>query len=119
MKARRARWSVACTAAVGVALAYAQPAPPSAPRGELLYTTHCVGCHTTQVHWRARRLATDWSTLLSQVRRWQGNTGLGWSEQDIVDVTRYLNGQYYHFAPPARQAGLQPDATLMTSAGER
>ena len=24
-------------------------------RGELLYTTHCIACHSTQVHWRDKR----------------------------------------------------------------
>src|ERR1700757_114536 len=39
--------------------------------GALLYETHCIACHTTQVHWRDQRLATDWTTLSAQVRRWQ------------------------------------------------
>jgi mono/diheme cytochrome c family protein len=69
-------------------------------RGELLYTTHCIACHTSQVHWRDRKLVTDWDTLKAQVRRWQGAAMLGWSEADIVDVARHLNGAYYHFEEP-------------------
>jgi hypothetical protein len=48
-------------------------------RGALLYSTYCVGCHTTQVHWREKKLAT-WTSLKAQVRRWQSNAGLGLSE---------------------------------------
>lgn len=93
----------------------AQPAAPSATRGELLYKAHCVSCHTTQVHWRDRRLATDWKSLQAQVRRWQRNNGLKWGDQEIADVTRYLNGEFYHFAPPARQAQ-QPGSRVIASA---
>jgi mono/diheme cytochrome c family protein len=55
------------------------PAIAATSRGELLYTTHCIACHTTQLHWRDRRLVTDFASLVAQVGRWQKNTGLGWS----------------------------------------
>ena len=76
------------------------PAAQAQSRGELLYTTHCIACHTEQMHWRAKRLATDWSSLSKQVRRWQGIAGLGWSEEDIREVTGYVNARFYHYAPP-------------------
>jgi mono/diheme cytochrome c family protein len=95
---------VACVcSAVAVA---AEPTPSNA-RGELLYSTHCVSCHTTQVHWRDKRLATDWARLRMQVNRWQGNTGLGWSDDDITAVTRYLNDLFYRFSAPDGRAALQ------------
>jgi len=76
------------------------------PRGELLYSTYCVGCHTTQVHWREKKLATDWTSLQAQVRRWQANSGLGLGEDDIAAIARHLNRLYYHFPmPDARQSG--------------
>lgn len=71
-----------------------------ASRGELLYSTHCIACHTTQVHWREKKLATDWRSLQSEVRRWQGASGLGWSNQDIAEVARYLNALHYHYPVP-------------------
>jgi hypothetical protein len=70
---------------------------PDATRGGLLYSTHCIACHTTQVHWREKKLATDWTSLQSQVRRWQGVSKLGWSNEDIEEVARYLNVMYYHY----------------------
>jgi mono/diheme cytochrome c family protein len=86
-----------------------------ATRGELLYSTHCIACHTTQVHWREQKLAWDWATLSQQVRRWADIAGLGWSDEEIVDVARYLNATYYRFeittvtgrvapGPPSRTA---------------
>jgi len=82
-----------------VPCARAQPTPE---RGQLLYETHCIACHTSQVHWRDRRLATDWGTLRAQVRRFEGVAGLGWSDADIDAVARYLNDSIYHF--PSSQA---------------
>ena len=84
----------------------AQPAPESS-RGELLYSTHCIGCHTAQMHWRDKRLATDWVSLRMQVFRWQANTGLAWNDNDVVAVSRYLNDLYYHFPAPASPVALQ------------
>lgn len=67
-------------------------------RGELLYTTSCQLCHSQQVHWRDNRLATDWGSLVAQVRRWQETGRLGWSDEDIRSVARYLNDSIYRFS---------------------
>ena len=75
-------------------------------RGELLYSTHCVTCHTTQMHWRNERQAFDWESLKFQVRRWQGNAGLVWNEADITEVTRYLNETIYQYPQLNDRVGL-------------
>ena len=80
-------------------------------RGELLYATHCIACHTTQMHWRDQRIATDWIRLKAEVRRWQRTAALNWSEADIVEVARYLNESIYRFAKtpePLALLGAQP-----------
>jgi mono/diheme cytochrome c family protein len=87
------------------AAAFSQPAP-APTRGELLYTTHCIECHTTQMHWRDGREARDWDSLKAQVRRWQSNAGLGWTEADIVEVARHLNDTIYHYPQPSDRLGL-------------
>jgi mono/diheme cytochrome c family protein len=88
-------------------LAIGQPTPKgNEPRGELLYSTYCVTCHTTQIHWREKRLAENWTSLAAQVRRWQANTGLSWSEDDILEVTRHLNALYYHFPETGNRVSL-------------
>jgi mono/diheme cytochrome c family protein len=69
-------------------------------RGEMLYATHCIGCHTTQLHWRDKRTAVDWASLQFEVRRWQDAASLGWSDTDIADVARYLNQRIYRFEQP-------------------
>ena len=81
--------------AVGTAPAAAQS------RGELLYTTHCIACHNTQVHWRSKKQVVDWPSLRAQVRAWQATAQLAWTDDDILLVAAYLNEAYYHLPPPA------------------
>lgn len=84
--------------------AHAQAQPVrDASRGELLYSTHCIACHSTQMHWRDKKLATDWTRLQAEVRRWQQVSALGWSDDDIAEVARYLNALFYHY--PAKAPG--------------
>ena len=77
--------------------------PALASRGELLYRNHCIACHSTSVHWRERRLVTDYGSLIAQVGRWEQNTGLGWSSEEILDVVQYLNATIYRFPNQAPQ----------------
>ncbi len=91
------------------ALAYSQ-VPPAATRGQLLYATHCISCHTTQMHWRTARLAHDWASLKVQVHRWQGNAGLQWVDADITEVARHLNDTIYHFPETTDRLSLSPGA---------
>ncbi len=91
----------------------AQPKPEES-RGALLYTTHCVACHTTQMHWRADRLAYDWDSLQFQVRRWQGNAGLQWADADITEVARYLNQTIYKYPQTTNRVGLMYHPTLQS-----
>ena len=92
MKPLHVLWAMVWVLACATAAAQEQPT-----RGRLLYTTHCVACHNSQVHWRDRRLATDWESLKQQVRQWQARLVLGWSDDDIVEVTRHLNDTIYRY----------------------
>lgn len=71
-------------------------------RGELLYMAHCNTCHTTQIHWREQKLVWDRESLEAQVRRWQGISGLNWTEGEISDVAHYLNTQFYEYKNTAQ-----------------
>ena len=77
------------------------PSAKAQSRGELLYTTHCISCHTTEMHWRDKRSASSWTALKSQVRRWHDAASLAWSDSDILEVSRYLDETIYHFEPTA------------------
>lgn len=91
---------VLCGLVFGLFLGKTNAAGVDDGRGEMLYQNHCIGCHTTQVHWREQRLARDWKSLRAQVRRWERNTGLSWSDEDVEAVSRYLNQLYYQFSDP-------------------
>jgi mono/diheme cytochrome c family protein len=108
------RVAAALTAAVtGAAMAQTTSAPqPPASRGRLLYETHCIACHTTQMHWRDNKLARDWAGLKAWVGRWQADLGLGWNEQDVVDVARHLNELYYRHPQTSDIVGSLTRSTL-------
>lgn len=89
-------------AAVAPAAAQTQGEPT---RGALLYATHCVACHDTQMHWRDKRAVRDWDSLVAQVRLWQGTQLLQWSEADIHEVARHLNDSIYRLPPPGVRQG--------------
>lgn len=82
-------------------MAYAQ-GKQSESRGELLYTTHCNSCHTSKIHWREQKLASDWNSLVVQVRRWQGISGLNWNDEEVADVANYLNAVFYKYINTAQ-----------------
>lgn len=108
-----AKLAAASTAGLAITAALLAAAPASAQdldrptRGRLLYETHCIACHRTQVHWRDQRLARDWPALLEQVRDWQQRAHLGWSEGDIADVARHLNDTIYRFERPLAALALR------------
>lgn len=79
---------------LATASAAAQPAA-EVSRGQLLYDTHCLACHSEKLHWRDGRLVKDWPTLKHQVRRFQAVANLGWSDEDVTEVASYLNRSIY------------------------
>ena len=82
-----------------------QPMAADAGRGRLLYENACVACHTTQAHWRERRVVNSWDDLLYQVNRWQNAAGQAWAEPDIRDVGAYLNQEFYRLPCPGKGCG--------------
>lgn len=82
---------------IGSSVGAEEPPTRDASRGELLYSTHCIACHSSQVHWRDKKLARNWLSLQVEVRHWEGFSGLAWTEGDVTAVARYLNSRYYHY----------------------
>jgi mono/diheme cytochrome c family protein len=74
-------------------------------RGRLLYDTHCIACHTTDVHWRDKHIVQSWSDLLYQVDRMQKNAGQKWEMAEIIDVAAYLNDEFYQMPCPVAGCG--------------
>jgi mono/diheme cytochrome c family protein len=113
---RRVALLLAVTVSGSVQAQGAAPSPSGGDEttGRMLYTAQCSGCHLAQMHWRDRKIAVDWTTLVREVRRWQQNSGLAWGEDEILAVARHLNVTWYHFPSVAgkelaqRKTGSEP-----------
>jgi hypothetical protein len=81
-------------------LAGAAPSEPS--RGQMLYENHCQGCHDSVLHVRTDHRATSPAEVHDWVRYWAQREELGWSTEDVIEVSDVLVRKYYRFPPPAR-----------------
>jgi len=65
-------------------------------RGQTLYENHCQSCHEDWVHKREQaRVVGSLDALRARVAGWSVHSGLGWSAEEIDDVTGYLNRRFY------------------------
>ena len=69
----------------------------SAAAGETFYDDNCLRCHGSEVYTRADRRVTSLPGLHKQVRRCEQMLGLTWFDDDIDNVSGYLNKHYYKF----------------------
>ena len=93
---------MAALAAATLALLVASPGASGADpvRGRALYEERCGGCHAQSVHGRAKRVAGDFDAVRGWVRRWNETLMLRWGDNDIDDVTTWLNATYYGYPCP-------------------
>jgi mono/diheme cytochrome c family protein len=80
-----------------------------AARGQQLFETHCIACHSSGLFQREHPKVRDWNQLLQEVRSRQAQAGQRWSPADISDVASYLNDRFYHFPHPASAS--RPDGS--------
>jgi hypothetical protein len=64
-----------------------------------LHAEHCIACHGTEVYTREARKVTSLPGLERQVQRCELALGLRWFDEDIDDMTTFLNEHFYHFHP--------------------
>jgi mono/diheme cytochrome c family protein len=79
-------------------------AKPDFAHGRQLHAARCTGCHGamtggdgTTLYTREQRLINSKGELTAQVRHYQSELKLNWSNADITDVAHYLNQRYYQF----------------------
>jgi mono/diheme cytochrome c family protein len=89
-----------CIATLFVASSVTLAQSPPAQRGLRLYENECIACHNESVHSRSPRAAKSLVEIRSYVTKWSGVVGTRWSEEEIEEVTAYLNERYYRFACP-------------------
>ena len=103
MKTNRSRTAplVPCLAAASVLL-FASAAPAAdVERGRALHDTHCRMCHTAAAYKRDSKVAQTYEGVRAEVVRWQKNSSLRWTEDDIENVTAYLAKTYYGLPCPS------------------
>lgn len=65
--------------------------------GNLLHSESCTACHGSEMYTRANRRVQTLPQLGVQVRFCKNNLGIIWFDDEVEDVTDYLNENYYHF----------------------
>ena len=65
--------------------------------GQTLHDGNCMKCHDDGMYKREDRFIKDIQGLRTQVQRCELNLGLQWFDEQIDDVTNYLNQTYYKF----------------------
>jgi len=70
---------------------------PNADNGKTLYNAKCGGCHDTKVHTRPNRIVHTYEDLVSRVRFCDNAAQSNLKENEIYDVSEYLNNAFYKF----------------------
>ena len=70
--------------------------------GADLHSAHCTRCHGSEVYQRPQRLVNTYAELRQRVQQCELMAELGWFEEEVEAVAKYLNDTFYRF-PAARQ----------------
>jgi cytochrome c2 len=65
--------------------------------GKELQQKNCMSCHDDGMYTRENRFIKDLPGLRTQVQRCESTLGLKWFDEDVDDVTAYLDKQFYKF----------------------
>lgn len=72
--------------------------------GESLHDANCISCHARmnsddpdQIYLSKLRKVKNYPQLQSQVKRCAFANNYSWFDEDLEDVSQYLNQQFYHF----------------------
>jgi len=68
-----------------------------AKNGKKLQKKNCMSCHDDGMYTRDDRFIKKESSLRTQVQRCESTLGLKWFDEEVDDVTAYLNKSFYHF----------------------
>lgn len=65
--------------------------------GKALHDKTCLSCHDSKMYTRAQRKVKTPAQLAGRVSGCNANTGAGWFPEDELNVSAYLNQQFYKF----------------------
>ena len=69
---------------------------------ELFTEAKCMRCHSTNDFKAQKDRVNSFKKLNISVEACASNTHAGWFEEDIHNVSRYLNHKYYDFKQPPK-----------------
>jgi mono/diheme cytochrome c family protein len=96
----RVVWLRSVLLAVALSLASGNTVSADLDRGRALHDTHCRMCHDSVAYKRDKKIAATYEDVRAQVVRWQTNSSLHWSEEDVDNVAAYLAKTYYKLPCP-------------------
>lgn len=78
-----------------VCLTVSLPSAAQVDRGQGLYENHCQECHDNSVHTRTESKLKSVKDLRAWVRNMSIYSDLDWGNDEIDDLSQYLNQQIY------------------------
>lgn len=65
--------------------------------GKTLHNENCLRCHNETQYTRENRIVNSLDELRTRISQCELSTELAWFDEEIDDVTAYLNSAFYHF----------------------
>ena len=65
--------------------------------GKVLHNENCVRCHDKSVYTRENKVVHNFQQLRSRIIQCELMAELAWFDEEIDDVTAFLNDAFYHF----------------------
>jgi mono/diheme cytochrome c family protein len=65
--------------------------------GKILHNENCVRCHNESQYTRENRIVNNLDELRTRISDCEIMAELTWFDEEIDDVTAYLNNAFYHF----------------------
>ena len=66
--------------------------------GKILHDTNCMRCHDETNYTRPNRIVNSFDELRERISLCELSAEMAWFEEEIDDVTAYLNKAFYHFS---------------------
>ena len=65
--------------------------------GKSLHDENCLRCHDESKYTRKNRIVKNFQQLYERIKQCELMAELTWFDEEIADVTAYLNNQFYYF----------------------
>ena len=66
--------------------------------GKILFNeAKCMKCHEYSSFSYKKEKINSFKRLHKQVKMCESGNNIGWFDEEVLEVTEYLNGEFYHF----------------------